>query len=62
MQLAEEGLALLKQRREHQVAGNVCRRFKPEPIIRSVGSGLKEMRTGHKQGEMQLIAFTCRLR
>jgi hypothetical protein len=28
----------------------------------SVESGLKPMRTGHKQGEMQLIAFTCRSR
>jgi hypothetical protein len=27
-----------------------------------VGSGLKPMRTGDKQGEMQLIAFTCRPR
>jgi hypothetical protein len=27
-----------------------------------MGSGLKPMRTGYKQGEMQLIAFTCRLR
>jgi hypothetical protein len=24
-----------------------------------VGSGLKPMRTGHKQGEMQSISFTC---
>jgi hypothetical protein len=28
----------------------------------TVGSRLKPMRTGHKQGEMQLIAFTCRPR
>jgi hypothetical protein len=28
----------------------------------TVGSGLTPMRTGHKQGKMQLIAFTCRLR
>jgi hypothetical protein len=27
-----------------------------------VGSRSKPMRTGHKQGEMQLIAFTCRPR
>jgi hypothetical protein len=27
-----------------------------------VGSRLKPVRTGHKQGEMQLIAFTYRLR
>jgi hypothetical protein len=27
--------------------------------IMSVGSGLKPMRTGHKQGKMQLTAFTC---
>jgi hypothetical protein len=27
-----------------------------------VGSGLKPLRTGHKKGDIQLIAFTCRQR
>jgi hypothetical protein len=47
---------------QHHFMIKTLRKLGIEGMYLNVGSRLKPMRTVHKQGEMQLIAFTCRPR